>query len=507
MKIAETHGPGLCFHVGKAVCLFLVLTVFLTRHAGGQSPSSDEIRSAMRKAATFFRTKAAVHGGYVYYYASDFSRRWGEGEATAHQVWVQPPGTPAVGMAYLKAFAATGDSFYLDAARETAEALVFGQLESGGWTHAIDFDPDGPLVARYRHGRGRGKNHSSLDDGVSQAALRLLMHVDRALNFRNEEIHEACAFARASLLAAQFPSGGFPQGWSGPAIPHPPAQAQYPEIDWRTENRIKNYWDMPTLNDGLAGTVAATLVDAWKIYEDDRHRAALARLGDFLLRAQMPEPQPAWAQQYDTQMRPIWARKFEPPAIAGRESQDAIETLLLIHRATGDARYLAPIPRALAYLERSLLPDGRLARYYELRSNRPLYMTRDYVLTYDDSDLPQHYAWKTRNNLPKLAKAFAAAKDGRKTSPSRKPDVERIRAIIAALDREGRWLSTYSGEPLVGQPKFKSGAQFIASAVFSENLIRLSEAIAAASAGASRGAPAFTASGCFCSHFDKRQTR
>ena len=90
-------------------------------------------------------------------------------------------------------------------------------------------------------------------------------------------------------------------------------QARYPDYDWRTENRIENYWDMPTLNDGLAGTVAQTLTDGWNVYADERCKHALVKLGDFLLLARMPAPQPAWAQQYDHQMRPIWARKFVPP--------------------------------------------------------------------------------------------------------------------------------------------------------------------------------------------------
>ena len=41
----------------------------------------------------------------------------------------------------------------------------------------------------------------------------------------------------------------------------------------------------------------------------------------------------------------------------------------------GNKTYLKPIPRALAYLRRSLLSDGRLARYYELKTNKPLYLT------------------------------------------------------------------------------------------------------------------------------------
>src|SRR5204862_5152957 len=108
---------------------------------------------------------------------------------------------------------------------------------------------------------------------------------------------------------------------------------------------IKNYWELPTLNDDLATDVIQTLTDGWEIYKDEGCRRAIARLGDFLILAQMPEPQPGWAQQYDRQMRPAWARKFEPPALAGRESQDAIAALIAIHRFTGDAKYLEPIPR------------------------------------------------------------------------------------------------------------------------------------------------------------------
>lgn len=442
---------------------------------GAESVPREEALATMRKAATFFRTKVATHGGYVYYYSPDFSRRLGEGKATEQQIWVQPPGTPAVGMTYLKAFTATGDTFYLDAAREAAEALIYGQLESGGWTNSIDFDPQSRNVAKYRNGKGRGRNHSSLDDGITQSALSFLMHADRALGFKHREIHEAVKVGLDALLAAQFANGGFPQVWTGPVPSIPVTKAKYPDYDWRTENRIKNYWDMPTLNDGLCGSVVTVLNDGWEIYKEQRCKDAITKLGDFLLLAQMPEPQPAWAQQYDTQMRPIWARKFEPPAIAGAESVDAIKALLRIYQLTGNEKYLEPIPRALTYLKRSRLPDGRLARYYELESNKPLYMTRDYRLTHDDSDVPKHYGWKTEARLDVLESALANARARRAPGMSKPPKAEKIRAIITALDAEGRWLSTYTGERLVGQPKFKPGEAFIASEVFSRNLETLSE--------------------------------
>lgn len=434
----------------------------------------------MKQAAKCFREKAASHGGYVYYWSPDFSQRWGEGGATADQIFVQPPGTPAVGMAFLKAFAATSDGYYLDAARDAAEALVYGQLVSGGWAQVIDFDPVGAKVSQYRNGKGRGRNYSTLDDGISQSALRFLMHADRALGFKHAAIHEAESIARDALLAAQHPNGGFPQVWTGPAPQYPAVKAAFPDYDWRTENRIKDYWNLPTLNDDLAGTVARALEDGWMIHKDERCRQALARLGDFLLLAQLPEPQPGWAQQYDRQMRPVWARKFEPPAVAGRESQDAMMTLLRISAITGNTKYLEPIPRALAWLKRSQLPDGRLARYYELGSNKPLYMTVDYQLTHSDADLPKHYGWKTESRVDAMAQAFQAAKRGMsQPAVATALTQEQIAAILGALNADGCWVSTYGGELLVGQPKFAPGTKFIAAEVFNRYLEALSDYVAA----------------------------
>lgn len=439
-------------------------------------PTRDQVTATMRKAATFFHTKASSHGGYVYYLSPDLTtRRLGEGKATKDQVWVQPPGTPAVGLAYLKAYEATADSFYLDAAREAAEALIYGQLASGGWMNSIDFDPK-TAKGKYRNGKGGDWDFSSLDDGTTQTALRFLMQMDRALKFKHSGIHAAAESGRTALLGAQFSHGAFPQGWSGPVLTAKPVKARYPDYDWQTENRIKEYWNLPTLNDDLCGYVSHTLLDGWQIYQDERCRAALIKLGDFLILAQMPEPQPGWAQQYDLEMRPVWARKFEPPALAGRESQDALEVLLKVHRLTGDAKYLEPIPRALAYLKRSLLPDGHFSRYYELRTNKPLYMTDDYKITYDDSKLPQHYGWKTDSRLEAIEKSFAAAKAGAPIAPE-PIDVARMQKIMNELDTEGRWISTFADQRLVGNPKFKSGEPFIASEIFIQNLEALSDAL------------------------------
>jgi hypothetical protein len=67
--------------------------------------------------------------------------------------------------------------------------------------------------------------------------------------------------------------------------------ANFPTYDWRTENRIKEYWDLYTLNDGFGrrlGECAVLLAD--QVYDDPRFAQALEKFGDFLILAQLPEP-------------------------------------------------------------------------------------------------------------------------------------------------------------------------------------------------------------------------
>jgi hypothetical protein len=461
--------------------LVLGLSVICVRASAEEKPPAapdkvviEQTTAAMQKAVARFVEKASTRGGYVYQVSIDGKQRFGEGAATPTEIWVQPPGTPSVGLALLRAHQATGDAKMLGYADQAAEAIMFGQLESGGWADRIDFDPKGKRADHYRHGKGnaKGRNYSTLDDNKTQAALRFLIEMDKHYAGKNAAIHEAVVYALDNLLLAQFPSGAFPQGWNKPVESYPVVKASFPDYDWRTEGRIKEYWDYPTLNDGLAGTVSATLWLAYETYKDEPYKDALLKLGDFLILAQLPEPQPAWAQQYNHSLIPMWARKFEPPAVVGTESEDVLQTLLFITEKTGQRRFLKPIPAAIAWLKRSRLPDGQIARFYELKTNKPLYMVRDaYTLTYDDSDLPTHYGFKTDPKTDKIEaryeKVFAQTPLRESVSSLRTLQKDALK-IIAELDDYGQWVTE------------KQGVQFLDSAVFSKNLSRLSAYLTAA---------------------------
>ncbi len=236
--------------------LMAVVLVPPQRSESAEPELRDDALRVMKSAAAFYRQKVASHGGYVYLYSEDLKQRWGEGKADAETIIVQPPGTPAVGMAYLKAHAATGDKFYLEAARETAEALVYGQLKSGGWAQTIHFGPaeqKGERRGKYRNGKGGDWDRSSLDDGQTQAALKMLLLTDQALEFKHAAIHEAAQYGLNAMLKAQFANGAFPQVWAGPATSQPVVKAKFPDYGWKQKARFDKI--EKSLQQAQAGTV------------------------------------------------------------------------------------------------------------------------------------------------------------------------------------------------------------------------------------------------------------
>ena len=97
--------------------------------------------------------------------------------------------------------------------------------------------------------------------------------------------------------------------------------------------------------------VIETLLDAERLYGETKYKQAAIRCGEFILLAQMPAPQRLGAQQYNTDMHPAWARKFEPPAVSSSETAGVIRALLTLHKATGDERFLGADPNGTRVAE------------------------------------------------------------------------------------------------------------------------------------------------------------
>ena len=70
--------------------------------------------------------------------------------------------------------------------------------------------------------------------------------------------------------------------------------------------------------------------------------------------------------------KPIQARSFEPPGLGPDATTDAIGILILAWEVTGDAKYLAPIGKAAAWLKAVAGKGGTWHRYYDPETNRPV---------------------------------------------------------------------------------------------------------------------------------------
>lgn len=441
-----------------------------------EEPLPQQARAAMEKATAYMRSISA-EGGYLWRYSLDLSERAGEEKATATQIWVQPPGTPSMGMAFLRAHEATGDARYLDAAKAAADALAVGQLESGGWDYVVDFDPAQSPKWYRRSDVGKvsaadaakRKNISTFDDDNSQSAIQLLLAVADASKGANEprdvRIREARDYALKKLLAAQRPNGGWPQRWNGvPVSPaeYPVQPAKFPK-DYPREHPKTNYMGYYTLNDNTQRDCVMTLLDAAKRLGKPEYRAAALKGVDFVVLAQLPEPQPAWAQQYNPQLEPAWARAFEPPCVCTGESVGVMRLLVDMYVETGNEKYMEPLPRAIAWFKRSEIAPNTWARMNEIGTNKPIYGDRDGKIYYRVEDLsPERqtgYSWKGNYGAPAMFAHYEEVKKaGREATLAKKKAAEnltpkqkadraknlepRVREIIAALDAQGRWVNS-----------------------------------------------------------------
>jgi len=210
--------------------------------AGGPNAA---VLDAMKRATRFMVEEAAVNGGYVWSYLPDFSRRWGELEASPTMIWIQPPGTGTMGHLYLDAYHATGDEFYYRAAETVARALVAAQLPSGGWNYV--HDTAGPeaeqawyatygahawRMEEFQHYIGNGTFDDAGTSEVSQFLLRLY------LEKRDETWRAPLDKAIQFVLDAQYPNGGWPQ--------------RYPFVEDALDG-LDDYTRHITFNDAVAG--------------------------------------------------------------------------------------------------------------------------------------------------------------------------------------------------------------------------------------------------------------
>jgi len=368
------------------------------------APDRAAILATMKRATAFMTDEVAVGGGYVWNVLPDFSRRWGELEASPTMIWVQPPGTATVGHAYLDAYHATGDEQFYDAAKSAADALIAGQHPRGGWNYVIDTAGEEPLKRWYEtYGANawrmeefhRYYGNATFDDAGTAEASQLLLRI--YLEKRERKYRAPLMKAIQFVLDAQYPNGGWPQ--------------RYPFVENGGVHGKPDYTPYITFNDDVAGENLEFLIYAYhglaeRGRGDARLLDAIRRGMDIFVATQQPMPQPAWGlQHFPDTLKPAPARSIEPQAFATHTTATNIRSMIGFYRLTGDRKYIARLPEALDWLDQvktpqALIAPGRTHPTFILEgSNTPVYIHRrgsnitngQYYADADPTNLIVHY--------------------------------------------------------------------------------------------------------------------
>ena len=122
---------------------------------------------------------------------------------------------------------------------------------------------------------------------------------------------------------------------------------------------------------GLMGAFAAVYLRAGH----PRHLEGLSSAANFILSTQINRGPGTgcWAEIYDLNLQPAWARDWEPPAISARAVRDNIQLLLWIYSMTGDVKYLGAARDGVACIT-GLIPTERAVGYWlSLKTGNPIY--------------------------------------------------------------------------------------------------------------------------------------
>ncbi|MCG9128248.1 pectate lyase [Candidatus Poribacteria bacterium] len=240
--------------------------------------------------------------------------------------------------------------------------------------------------------------HGTFDNRATTNELRF---VARAFRSTNEPRYQQAFLKGIShILEAQYTNGGWPQF--------------YPIG--------KKYHRHITFNDDVMVLILELLIDVSEssdysfLKTDVRNKAkdAVAKGIDCILRTQIRQngKLTAWCAQHDEKtLKPTWARAYEPPSISGYESVGVVRLLMSIEKPTPEI--INAIEGAIEWfkdnaiqgirLERFTNADGQedrrvvkdpeagriWARFYELGTNRPIFLDRDSVVRYSFSEITQ----------------------------------------------------------------------------------------------------------------------
>ena len=280
------------------------------------------------------------------------------------------------------------DEWYASAeALRIADNVLLYQRTSGGWPKNIDMGKPLSDSARSVLLRQRNQTDSTIDNGATFTQLSFLARVYTAQHQARQR--ESFLQGFDYLLKAQYPNGGWPQF--------------YPNLS--------GYYKHITFNDGAMIGVMKLLRDVAAAkpqyaFVDEARRAGAAKAVEkgieCILKTQIVVngKRTVWCAQHDeVTLAPAPARKYEVVSLSGGESVDIVRFLMSIKNPS--AAVVEAIESAVAWFKQAELKDAQggpiWARFYQIGTNRPIFVGRDGVIKYDISEIEEErrtgYRW------------------------------------------------------------------------------------------------------------------
>ena len=281
--------------------------------------------------------------------------------------------------------------FQSEEGRRIADNVLTWQTPHGDWPKNRDTASE-PFDGKIENLHGTFDNSATIDE------LRFLARAFRATNEPRYE--QAFLKGLSHILEAQYPNGGWPQ--------------YYP--------LSKGYHRHITFNDNVMSRILGLLQDVsesadyrfLKTEYRTKAEVAVTKGIDCILRTQIKQDGKltAWCAQHDEKtLEPAWARSYEPPSLSGAESVGVVRFLMSIEEPTPEI--IAAIEGSVGWFRSVIIHGIRLdkftnaegqddrrivedsdagplwARFYELGSNRPIFLDRDSVVRYAFSEITQ----------------------------------------------------------------------------------------------------------------------
>ena len=312
--------------------------------------------------------------------------------------------TPRLGCLLLYGYQVLGDYQYFEAALRTAEFILAAQDKRGFWA---------PNYRMTVHGI-RPSHPDTLvklqDSNISHPIFFLAaMH-----GFTGEKRYlEALKRAGEFYLRAQNPNGSWSHHWNAPKGIGETARGKPQGGE---------------LNDLAMNDAIDVMVLMYHVTGDREYVNAVKRAGQWLIDSQLKGRVRGWADQYDKDNNPAWARNFEPPAASIHGSLNACRALVEVYRLSGDKRYLAPIRSYGAWAEQ-VGREGKIHHFHDVKTGKPVAAWRRRI--YDLTN-PEHVAYLKTQPIGAgyTRRSKMAERVGRMLAKAEPPDPKELAAVL-----------------------------------------------------------------------------